>query len=86
MREDIENLIVHYSSIPIAILMCGSIMPEVMAPIQVTVSRIYNGINPRVRSSIERVALKAYENARMTYESVKKTLEVNKFGPLYLFA
>ena len=89
MKEDIENLIIHYSSIPIAILFCGSIMPEFMAPIQATVSRIYQGINPRVRSSIERIASKTIENVKATYDTVReirRQIYPDKFGPLYLFA
>ena len=86
MKEDIENLIVHYSSIPIALLFCGSVMPEVMAPIQTTVSRVYKGINPNFRLYIEKLASRIYEKAKTTQDTLIKAFDLDKFGPLYLFA
>ncbi len=41
MKEGIEKRILEWSSIPLAMLICGSIAPEVRVPIEVLVSRGY---------------------------------------------
>ncbi len=47
MKEDIEKIIIQYSSIPIAVLICGSLLPEFRAPIETAVSNFYKKINPK---------------------------------------
>lgn len=44
MRQELENLIIDWGSIPIAILICGSIAPEVRVPVKEALSKVYSGV------------------------------------------
>jgi hypothetical protein len=44
MRPELERAVIEWSSVPIAILICGSVAPEVRIPVKEAVSEVYKGI------------------------------------------
>lgn len=44
MKQELERTMIELSSIPIAILFCGSLNHEVRMPIKEAVSKVYYGI------------------------------------------
>ncbi|HTY43898.1 MAG TPA: hypothetical protein VMC80_01515 [Patescibacteria group bacterium] len=77
MKEDIGKLIVQWSSIPTAIILCGSVAPTTLVPIEKTIERMYKRINPKVKASIEGLVSKGYENLRIVSREMRKLIYYN---------
>jgi hypothetical protein len=74
MKEDIENMIIQYSSMPISFLICGSIAPEIRMPIETAISKAYKKLSPEIRTSVEMVISGLYENLKIGIEQMGRFL------------
>lgn len=43
MKAELEKMIIEWSSIPLAIIICGSIAPNVREPLKEAMSKMYKG-------------------------------------------
>jgi len=77
MSIKLEDLI----AISVGVVLCGSVAPEILAPIRVTVSRFYNN-HTKLFAPIDSTLSKSYENVKTAGEEMRKLIYHN--SPLYL--
>jgi len=77
MPIKLEDLI----AMSVGVILCGSIAPEILAPIKLVVSKIYDN-HSKVLVPIDNAISRGYENVKVAGEEMRKLIYQN--SSLYL--